>query len=215
MASEQRLALEERLNDERRNNDNAASALDEIPANDGISNDRVNNDRIKNDRINSDRPGPVLAERRTVDAGESVAETRAVGEPRKSADAEPLFPGKNWKNCAVGGVACRPPLWTSLDEPSSRPIMGLVASAMKRLAEVFAEGRLKLEKQWDRGDNVSTEDLRVALQRYRSFFFGDCCRCRYLDQSEGQALYRPKVSRRAKSSSDNPMAAMLLARIPR
>ena len=24
--------------------------------------------------------------------------------------------------------------------------------------------------QWDRGDNVSTEDLRVALQRYRSFF---------------------------------------------
>ena len=47
---------------------------------------------------------------------------------------------------------------------------GLVASAMKRLAEVFAEERSKLEKQWDRGDNVSTEDLRVTLQRYRSFF---------------------------------------------
>src|SRR5713101_2190089 len=47
---------------------------------------------------------------------------------------------------------------------------GLVASAMKRLAEVFAEERSKLEKQWDRGDTVSTEDLRVALQRYRSFF---------------------------------------------
>ena len=47
---------------------------------------------------------------------------------------------------------------------------GLVASAMKRLAEVFAEERSGLEKQWDRGDNVSTEDLRVALQRYRSFF---------------------------------------------
>ena len=47
---------------------------------------------------------------------------------------------------------------------------GLVASAMKRLAEVFAEERSKLEKQWDRGDNVSTEDLRVALQRYRAFF---------------------------------------------
>ena len=46
----------------------------------------------------------------------------------------------------------------------------LVASAMKRLAEVFAEERQKLEQQWDRGDNVSTEDLRVALQRYRSFF---------------------------------------------
>ena len=47
---------------------------------------------------------------------------------------------------------------------------GLVAAAMKRLAEVFAEERSGLEKQWDRGDNVSTEDLRVALQRYRSFF---------------------------------------------
>jgi hypothetical protein len=47
---------------------------------------------------------------------------------------------------------------------------GLVASAMKRLAEVFADERSNLEKQWDRGDNVSTEDLRVAFQRYRSFF---------------------------------------------
>jgi hypothetical protein len=47
---------------------------------------------------------------------------------------------------------------------------GLVASAMKRLAEVFAQERSGLEQQWDRGDNVSTEDLRVALQRYRAFF---------------------------------------------
>jgi len=47
---------------------------------------------------------------------------------------------------------------------------GLVASAMKRLAEVFAEERSNLEQQWDRGDGVSTEDLRIALQRYRTFF---------------------------------------------
>jgi hypothetical protein len=46
----------------------------------------------------------------------------------------------------------------------------LVASTMKRLAEVFAQERSKLEGQWDRGDDVSTEDLRLALQRYRSFF---------------------------------------------
>jgi hypothetical protein len=46
----------------------------------------------------------------------------------------------------------------------------LVASTMKRLAEVFAQERSSLEQQWDRGDNVSTEDLRLALQRYRSFF---------------------------------------------
>ena len=46
----------------------------------------------------------------------------------------------------------------------------LVATTIKRLAEVFAQERSKLEGQWGRGDNVSTEDLRVALQRYRSFF---------------------------------------------
>ena len=46
----------------------------------------------------------------------------------------------------------------------------LVAMVMQRLAEGFANERSGLEQQWGRGDNVSTEDLRVALQRYRSFF---------------------------------------------
>ncbi len=46
----------------------------------------------------------------------------------------------------------------------------LVAETMKRLAEMFADERSRLEGQWDRGDDVTTEDLRVALQRYRSFF---------------------------------------------
>jgi hypothetical protein len=54
---------------------------------------------------------------------------------------------------------------------------------MQRLAEGFANERSGLGKQWDRGDNVSTEELRVALQRYRSFFLTDCGNCReeYLD----------------------------------
>ena len=47
---------------------------------------------------------------------------------------------------------------------------GLVADAIKRLAETFANERAQLEGQWDRGGDVSTEDLRQALQRYRSFF---------------------------------------------
>jgi hypothetical protein len=46
----------------------------------------------------------------------------------------------------------------------------LVAVVMQRLAEGFANERSGLEKQWGRGDDVSTEDLRLALQRYRSFF---------------------------------------------
>jgi hypothetical protein len=41
---------------------------------------------------------------------------------------------------------------------------------MKRLPEMFAAERAKLEGQWDRGNGVSTEDLRLSLRRYRSFF---------------------------------------------
>jgi len=81
----------------------------------------------------------------------------------------PLFPSSEletlrtrWKEVQTAFV----------DEPrrAVEQADGLVASAIKRLAEVFADERSRLEKQWDRGDSVSTEDLRVALQRYRSFF---------------------------------------------
>lgn len=83
--------------------------------------------------------------------------------------ATPLFPNDEleslrtrWKEIQTNFV----------DEPRKavEQADGLVASAMKRLAEVFADERSNLEKQWDRGDQVSTEDLRVAFQRYRTFF---------------------------------------------
>jgi hypothetical protein len=67
--------------------------------------------------------------------------------------------------------------WTEIqaafvDEPRRAVEQGdaLVADVIKRLASSFADERSKLEGQWGRGDNVSTEDLRVALQRYRAFF---------------------------------------------
>jgi hypothetical protein len=46
----------------------------------------------------------------------------------------------------------------------------LVAEVMKRLAEVFADERRQLEAQWERAESASTEDLRLAMRRYRSFF---------------------------------------------
>jgi len=45
----------------------------------------------------------------------------------------------------------------------------LVATVMQELAEGFAQERERLEAQWDRGEDISTEDLRVALRRYRAF----------------------------------------------
>lgn len=47
---------------------------------------------------------------------------------------------------------------------------GLVAELMQHLARNFADVRSGLEAQWDRKEDVSTEDLRLALQRYRAFF---------------------------------------------
>ncbi|MER5387359.1 hypothetical protein ABT040_45350 [Streptomyces sp. NPDC002688] len=46
----------------------------------------------------------------------------------------------------------------------------LVADVMQRLAATFADHKQELEGQWNRGERANTEDLRLALQHYRSFF---------------------------------------------
>ena len=46
----------------------------------------------------------------------------------------------------------------------------LVREAINSLSGGFATEREKLEQQWHRGEDASTEDLRLALRRYRSFF---------------------------------------------
>ena len=112
-------------------------------------------------------------------AGAGTAPTRVRGVPEAEQNRqqpvpseegfEPLFDGgeaegfrSRWHAIQSGFV----------DEPrrAVQDADELVASVMKRLAEVFAAEREKLERDWDSGDNVSTEDLRIALRRYRSFF---------------------------------------------
>ena len=46
----------------------------------------------------------------------------------------------------------------------------LVEEVVEQLTAGFSEARSRLEAQWARGEHASTEDLRVALQRYREFF---------------------------------------------
>jgi len=46
----------------------------------------------------------------------------------------------------------------------------LVGSAIDRLSQSFTDQRKALEGQWDKGGDVSTEELRLALRRYRAFF---------------------------------------------
>ena len=67
--------------------------------------------------------------------------------------------------------------WTAIqasfvDEPHKavQDADELVSSAIKQIAEGFRDQRGQLEKQWTQGSDVSTEDLRVSLQHYRTFF---------------------------------------------
>jgi hypothetical protein len=110
------------------------------------------------------RPQLVQSERK---AGQSASSAQGIagGETQTT----PLFPENELQDLKTKWDRIQTAF---VDEPRKavEQADSLVASAMKRLAEVFAQERSKLEGQWDRGDNVSTEDLRVALQRYRSFF---------------------------------------------
>jgi hypothetical protein len=80
-----------------------------------------------------------------------------------------LFPGNEaeqfrgrWSDIQAGFV----------DEPrrAVEQADSLVAEVMQRLAQVFADERSGLEQHWDRGGETNTEELRLALRRYRSFF---------------------------------------------
>jgi len=109
---------------------------------------------------------------RTATTDHDAAGSEAGSRGRSATDAtrpEPLLPPeegeryrRDWENMQTRFV----------DEPREavEQADSLVASLMKQLAEGFATERSNLEGQWAEGGDVSTEDLRIALQRYRSFF---------------------------------------------
>lgn len=119
---------------------------------------------VSRNEVEAGRLKPVRSER---SAGDFPANQQS-GIPA-APDPTPLFPDgqlqdlqARWSDIQTGFV----------DEPRDavERADSLVASTMQQLAEAFSKERSKLEQQWDRGDNISTEDLRVAFQRYRSFF---------------------------------------------
>jgi hypothetical protein len=131
----------------------------------------------------------MMDELKTMDEGLTTADLAKSGAP-KQPEGPRLLNGRNLETPDRAAAASESiPLFSELemgefrsqwikiqgcfvDEPRGtvKDADKLVAAVMQRLAEGFANERSGLEKQWDRGDNVSTEDLRVALQRYRSFF---------------------------------------------
>jgi len=128
-------------------------------------------DTVQDQTLDRDRPASTADLAAGGNSTESLArgDAGAAENTTPDAGAAPLFPENE-----AGELRRR---WDSVqasfvDEPRRAVEQAdeLVANAMKRLAETFANERASLESQWDRGDSVSTEDLRLALQRYRSFF---------------------------------------------
>jgi hypothetical protein len=104
-----------------------------------------------------------------VDDTADVRSDRGADSGDSGSDREPLVPSDQsdrfttrWEEIQASFV----------DQPREavEQADALVADLMQRLAASFSDERERLETQWDRGDDVSTEDLRVALTRYRSFF---------------------------------------------
>ncbi len=101
---------------------------------------------------------------------ESAAET--VDTSRGGAESSPA--GSLFADDQLAGLRAR---WGDVqagfvDDPKEcvQKADGLVADVVEQLTVGFTQARSRLEQQWDRGEEASTEDLRVALTRYREFF---------------------------------------------
>ncbi|MDQ1454232.1 MAG: hypothetical protein QOK38_4098 [Acidobacteriaceae bacterium] len=114
--------------------------------------------------------GPKTPKQPAVSAGESAAsQSTAAGSQTNGRHESPLFAENELRDFRARWDQVQT---SFVDEPRQAVEQAdtLVATVVKRIAEQFAEERSKLEKQWDRGDNVSTEDLRQGFKRYRAFF---------------------------------------------
>jgi hypothetical protein len=115
--------------------------------------------------------GGQVADRQTTDADEDRQLSRDKSE-RVDTDTErlaPLFDDADTTRFRERWVVLQTAF---VDEPRDAVSKAdeLVAELMQQLAKRFNQERASLEGQWSRGEDVSTEDLRVSLQRYRSFF---------------------------------------------
>ena len=110
-------------------------------------------------------PGPPLRREYVEEAQPIVA--GPTGHP--DAEPTPLFAADETERLRSDWSAIQTAF---VDEPRKcvEKADQLVARVVQRLAESFSQERSRLEGQWSKGEDVSTEDLRIALQRYRSFF---------------------------------------------
>lgn len=149
------------------------------------------------EQISTDRPAPASeaapvtqTEAASVPRTEPAAAREAAGAPETAAPAheaaaavadEPTAAGSPTDDNTVlfaeqhrSGLHSR---WNDVqaafvDDPKQcvQNADSLVQEVVDELTASFADTRSRLEAQWARGEDASTEDLRVALTRYRDFF---------------------------------------------
>ncbi len=133
--------------------------------------------RPRDDR-DADRVTPAASDEAPPYAGDvaenAVSAERAAGTPGSSApdqgqENEPLLGPEEAEAFQSKWQAVQTAF---VDDPQDavRTADALVAEVMQTLARSFAVRKEGLESQWGRGEEVLTEDLRIAFQRYRSFF---------------------------------------------
>lgn len=112
---------------------------------------------------------PATIDQRNIQTGRETGEPQNTLAPSRTVEANPLFPDDELHNFRARWDQVQT---SFVDEPRQavEQADSLVANVVKRIAEQFSTERANLEDQWAQGDNVSTEDLRQALRRYRSFF---------------------------------------------
>jgi len=100
---------------------------------------------------------------------ENIQKTEAEVVPFQRGPSGSLLPNRQVEDLRTKWYAIQT---NFVDQPRKavEDANNLVAIAIKQIEEVFAAQRANLEKKWQGGDEVSTEDLRVSLQRYRDFF---------------------------------------------
>jgi len=110
-----------------------------------------------------------VADRGAEEAKEPVATRDATGTAAPDSATEPLLAADEAESFRDRWERTQ---HRFVDEPQQavEDADRLVAELMQHLAQLFAQEREGLEQQWGHGGEASTEDLRVALQRYRIFF---------------------------------------------
>lgn len=116
------------------------------------------------DDVEESRQRPVEEERPL----ERTTERKAPVETEKD-ELVPLFEGNAAEKFRTRWLAIQSKF---VDDPSAsvKDADDLVADVIQNITSNFADRRGSLERQWSGGGDTSTEDLRLALKQYRSFF---------------------------------------------